>query len=152
MVPVMSSRWLRWKFNFNWKKAVQHHGVFRSKYSLVTGFHRIGDPDTTERVILQLLCISCITVQHYEFFVFFSLVSFCFICITSSANYVYYKLFVISKSYNSLNIQQNKLKKNKCLTIGFKRFIKCHLYRKKTYINVPPKEKDMNKGVNRLCF
>ena len=73
--------------------------------------------------ILQSLCISCITVHHCKF-LFFSLVSFPFICISSSANYVYCKLFVLSKRCKKLNIQQNTLKKNKCLTTGFKRFIK----------------------------
>lgn len=72
-----------------------------------------------------ILCISCTTVHHCEF-LFLSLVSFSFICISSSANYVYCKLFVISKHYKKLNIQQNTLKKNKCLTTHFKRFIKCY--------------------------
>lgn len=142
MVPVMGSRWLCWKFNFNWKKAVQHHGVFRSKYSLVTGFHCIGDPDTTESDFTTAMHLLHYCPSLWIFCVLQScFILLCFICITSSANYVYYKLFVVSKSYNSLNIQQNKLKKNKCLTTGFKRFIKCHLYRKKHISMCPPKKK-----------
>ena len=121
-----SSRWFCWKFIFNQKKAVQHNGLFKKQIFLSHWFSMYWwSKYKIEWVILQSLCISCITAHHCEF-LFFSHVSFSFIHISSSANYVYCKLYIVSKHCKKLNTQQNTLKKNKCLTTGFKRFIKCH--------------------------